>query len=197
MITFEFLKDDSGAVAVSAGWLSAIFFVIIGGGIEMTHSYWQGNAMQHSAKTGVRIAVTTSPVAMELSSMTGMEGGAEVGDPLPDYKIVCSGKTMSCNRGGFDAVAFNKIFYGRDNDAMCANSELARRGMCDLFAGLNPENVTISYEDSGMGRAGNPPDLFPIVTVTISDVEKNYVFLNFLGDRRMSARASAIGEDLK
>lgn len=197
MTVSRFLRNDSGAVAVSAGWLSAIFFVIVGGGIEMTRSYWQGNAMQHSAKTGVRIATTISPVALELTSMTGMEGGANIGDPLPDYKIVCSGKTMSCNRGSFDIVAFNKIFYGRDNDAICANSDPARRGMCDLFDGLKPENVTISYEDSGMGRAGNPPDLFPIVTVTVSGVEKDYVFLNFLGNRSMGARASAIGEDLK
>ncbi len=193
----RFLQENSGAVAVSAGWLASIFFVLVGGGIEMTHSYWQANAMQHTAKTGVRIAVTTSPVALELTSMTGMEGGADVGDPLPDYKIVCSGKTLSCNRGGFDLVAFNKIFYGRDNDAVCANNELGRRGMCDLFSGLKPENVTIIYEDSGMGRAGNPPDLFPIVTVSISDVQKDYVFLDFLGDHKMGARASAIGEDLK
>lgn len=197
MIFHRFLQDKSGAVAVSAGWLTAIFMVIVGGGIEMTHSYWLSNSMQHTAKTGARIAVTTRPVALELVSMTGMEGGADVGDPMPDYKIVCSGKTLSCNRGGFDVAAFNKIFYGRDNDILCGEAEKARRGMCDLFKLLKPENITITYEDSGMGRAGNPPDLFPLVTIDIVDVEKDYVFLGFLGDQLMDARASAMGEDLK
>ncbi len=197
MILKRFLTDQAGSVAISASWLSGIFIVILGGGIEVSHNYMRANSMQHAAKTGARIATTISPVSAELSTMTGLESGIDSGDPMPDYKIVCSGKTQSCNRGGFDQTAFNKIFYGKDNDGSCEGTARGRRGMCDLFDDLSPENVTITYEDSGMGRAGNPPSLFPIITITITDVVQDYVFLDFILSDTMETSASAMGEDLK
>jgi len=197
MIASRFLKDQNGAVAISASWLTGIFIVILGGGIEVSHSYWRANTIQHAAKMGARIATTTSPVSTELTTMTGLESGVSTGDPMPDYKIVCSGKTLSCNRGGFDQAAFDRIFYGRDSDGLCEGTARERRGMCDLFDDLTPENVTITYEDSGMGRAGNPPSLFPIITIAISDVEQDYVFLDSLLSNTIGSSASAMGEDLK
>ena len=192
-----YLSDQSGAVAVSASWLIGVFIVIIGGGIEMSHSYWRANTIQHAAKTGARIAITTEPVASELLTMTGLDSGVDAGDPMPDYKIVCSGKTRSCNRGSFNQEAFDKIFYGRDADGQCGNTQKERRGMCDLFSVLKPENTIITYQNSGLGRAGNPPSLFPIITITIIDVQQDYVFLDFLGERTIGAKASAMGEDLR
>jgi len=197
VILSRFLKDESGAVAVSASWLTGIFVVILGGGIEVSHSYWRANTMQHAAKMGARIATTTAPVSLELTTMTGLESGANAGDQMPDYKIVCSGKTRSCNRGGFNQAAFEQIFYGKDNDGLCEAASRERRGMCDLFDDLTPENITITYEDSGMGRAGSPPSLFPVVTITVSDVAQDYVFLDFLLENTIGTSASAMGEDLK
>lgn len=194
-------NNKAGSVSISASLLIGTFIILIGGGLELIFSYWQTNTMQHAAKHGSRIAITSAPVAMELATMTGMESGANPGDPMSDYKIVCSGKTSSCNRGGFDQSAFNKIFYGRDEDGSCAATTDQRRGLCDIFANLTPDNVTITYEDSGLGRAGSPPDLMPLVTIEILDVEKDYLFLDLmssaLGSTTLTARAMSIAEDLR
>ncbi len=197
MIFNRFRKDEKGAVAVSASFLIGTFIVLTGGAVEMGYSYWKSNAIQHAAKTGARIATTSKPVSTELSTMTGLITGVEVGDPIPDYKIVCYGKTQSCNRGGFDQTAFDKIFYGRNADGTCEGTSRETRGMCDMFDELGPENIVISYESSGMGRAGNPAILVPLVTVSVVDFDQDYVFLNFLGQRTISTKVSALGEDLK
>lgn len=197
VIRSGFLNDDSGAVSVSASWLIGIFIVLTGGAAEMGNSYWQSNAIQHAAKMGARIATTSEPVSVELATMTGLSSNVDVGDPVPAYKIVCHGKTQSCNRGGFNQLAFNKIFYGRNNDGTCEATTQETRGMCDMFENLIPENVVITYESSGMGRAGNPPILIPVVTVTIADLEQNYLFLDFLGERTIGTQVSALAEDLK
>lgn len=193
----DYLNNQDGAVSVSASWLLTIMFVLVGGGVEMAHSYWQSNAIQHAAKMGARIATTSAPVAVELTTMTGLQGGVDAGDPMPDYKIVCSGGSQSCNRGGFNQDAFDAIFYGRDRDGQCDATNRERRGMCDLFDQLDPEDVTVTYQNSGMGRAGSPPALLPLVTVTVSGVEQDYVFLDFLGTRNLSTQVTVLGEDLR
>lgn len=193
----KFKRNERGAVTVSAAWLMGIFIILTGGAVEMGNTYSQSNAIQHAAKIGVRIASTSTPVSTEISTMTGLSGNVEVGDPIPDYKIVCSGKTQSCNRGAFDTVAFNKIFYGRNLDGLCETTARETRGMCDLFEDLNPENIVVTYESSGMGRAGNPPILVPLVTVSVVEVEQDYLFLDFLGSRKIGTAVSALGEDLK
>jgi len=193
--------DVQGSVSISAAWLSGIFIVLFGSAVEMAYSYWQSNALQHAAKHGVRIATTTSPVADDLTLITGLEGGAEVGDPMPDYQITCYGKTLSCTRGTFNQDAFDKIFYGLDNDGTCLETTAARRGMCDMFGRLRPENITITYQNSGMGRAGTPPDLIPVVTVSISQIQQNYLFVDFFkidsGATYLGATALGIAEDME
>lgn len=193
----RFFGNESGAVSISASWLIGIFIVLTGGAAEMGNTYWQSNAIQHAAKMGARIATTSAPVSVELATMTGLGTNVEVGDPVPAYKIVCYGKTQSCNRGGFNQNAFNKIFYGRNIDGTCAATTQEKRGMCDMFTSLTPDNVVITYESSGMGRAGNPPILMPVVTVSIADLEQNYLFLDFLGERTIGTQVSALAEDLK
>lgn len=198
----QYLRQDCGAVTISASWLIGVFALLIGGGVELAHAYWQTNAMQHASKIGVRIATTSEPVATVLTTMTGLEGNiAEAGDPMPSYKLSCSGKTQTCDQGEFNQAVFNKIVFGRDNDGKCGATSRERRGMCDYFKRLKAENISITYEASGMGRAGNPADLVPLVTVNISDVEKNYIFLDVFGDISRSvllnASAMAIAEDLE
>lgn len=197
----KFRKDEQGAVTVSASWLLGIFIIITGAGIEMAHAYFQSNTMRHAVEIGVRNAATGAPVALELAELTGLGNGVDSGDPMPDYKIVCSGETLSCNRGGFDASAFDKIFYGRDEDGVCGNTDRERRGVCDLLDKIKIENVSVSYEASGLGRAGNPADIIPLVTVSISGVQRDYVFLDMVSsawsDQMTGASAVAIAEDLK
>ncbi len=167
----------------------------------MGHAYWKTNALQHAARMGVRIATTVDPVALGLTTITGLEGSVEVGEPMPSYLFSCSGKTKSCNQGEFNEAAFNRILFGRDNDGTCVGTSQERRGMCDYFDDIKSENVTISYQNSGMGRAGFPPDLMPLVKISISDIQHDYVFVDIftsIGNiGLLSAEAISLAEDLK
>ncbi|NNE59158.1 MAG: pilus assembly protein [Hellea sp.] len=201
LLVQNWLQNESGSVSVSAAFILTTFIVIFGCAAELTNAYFKTNSLQHAAKAGARIAVTSEPVASALTTMTGLEGSGEVGDPMPTYKIVCSGETQSCSQGSFNQAAFDKILYGRDNDDTCQATSKERRGMCDMFDQLNAENVTITYENSGMGRAGNPPRIIPLVTVAIANVDQDYLFLDMvnddLGSAKLKAQAMSIGEDLK
>ena len=197
----SFRNNKSGAVSVSAAFVVGMFILLIGGGIEIGHAYWKSNALQHAARMGVRVATTSDPVAIGLTTHTGLTGSTDAGDPMPAYTYTCSGKTKSCSKGGFDEAAFNKILFGRDGDGACLGTSQERRGMCDYFEDLKAENVTISYKGSGLGRAGNPPDLMPFVTVSISGVEHDYVFVDIIATVAdigfLGAEAVSLAEDLK
>ncbi len=196
----QYSNSQSGAVSISASWILGIFIIVIGGGVELAHAYWQSNALQHAARIGVRVATTSDSVALGLSDITGLES-AEAGDPMPDYKIICFGKTQSCSKGGFDQVAFKKVLFGRDLDGQCKSTNQERRGMCDYFDRIKADQITIIYENSGMGRAGNPADLMPLVTVKIEGIQRDFVFLDMFSSNisqiLLSSQASAVAEDLR
>lgn len=197
----KYISSRSGAVSVSASFLIGIFILLIGGGIELGHAYWKSNTLQHAARMGVRVATTVDPVALGLSTITGLGGSVEVGDLMPTYMFSCSGKTKSCNQGGFNEAAFNKIVFGRDGDGKCLATSQERRGMCDYFDDIKSENVTITYQNSGMGRAGSPPDLMPLVKVSITNIEQNYLFVDVFTSSGstgfLGAEAISLAEDLR
>lgn len=197
----SYFQSTSGAVSVSTSFVVGIFILLIGGGIEVGHAYWKSNALQHAARMGVRVATTSDPVAAGLTTITGLQGSTNAGDPMPAYSFTCSGKTKSCNQGGFDETAFNKIVFGRDDDGKCLGTTQERRGMCDYFEDIKAEHVTVSYEGSGLGRAGSPPDLMPLVTISIANVEHDYVFVDVFASTQdiglLGAEAVSLAEDLR
>ena len=197
----RYRRERRGAVTVPASLLMGIFISVIGASVELGYAYYQYNAAQHAARIGVRIAATSDPVAEVLGTMTGMEGGAEAGDPMPDYNIACNGATQSCSTGRFDRTAFERVYFGKDNDGICGPTNRERRGMCDMASHLTSANVTISYRNSGFGTAGNPADVLPLISVTLSDLRFNFLFLDMItGDTFTSmpdVTVTAMSEDLK
>lgn len=197
----RFARNRSGAVTVEAGLISGFFVVCIGAAIELGFALWQWNAVQQSARVGVRIAATSDPVARELETMTGLENDTEPGDPMPDYTIYCSGSSGSCSSGNINSAELNRIIYGADNDGVCGQTERERRGVCDLLGRINAQNVEITYRNSGLGTAGNPGNPRPLITLTISDVPLDFAFLDLITNGSLvkipEVRVSAVAEDLR
>jgi len=110
--------------------------------------------------------------------MTGLEGGVQIGDPIPDYSLSCLGKTQSCNIGSFNSMAMNKIVFGPDDDGSCSKTQKERRGMCDVFEDVRIDNVEVTYTSSGLGTAGFPADPVPLITVKVTDMKFDFVFLD-------------------
>lgn len=200
-IAKKWCRDQSGTVTVETAIVLTFLTGITAGAMEIGYAFWQWNGAQQAARVGARIAATSPPVAMDLSTMTGLSGNIQTGDPLPDYVRSCSGKTSSCDEGGYDVGMMNRIVYGPNNDGQCGATERLNRGMCDVFRFVSPSNVKIDYESSGLGTAGNPADPAPLITVTVTDIQYNFFFMPMFNSNILSVmpdvHVTVMSEDLK
>lgn len=171
-----FKRDADGAVAVEVSLLMVVFVTLLGGGIEMMAAYNQKNALLQAARAGARLAATHPPVAAKVETFTGLGQGVVTGDPLPPYDYRCSGKSRSCTSGAFSRSAMNVLVFGPNGTRCITTNNQRAHGMC-AFANVEAANVDVRYQSSGLGTAGNPADPLPLITVTVSGVERRWVFL--------------------
>ncbi len=171
----NFTQDQSGIASVEFALLSGILIAVTLGAVELGLGFLQYNSVQQAARTGARLAAVSDPVASDMTVMTGLGGGTSAGDAMPAYSRVCSGKTQRCSGGQYSRAAMNAIITGPDNDGTCAATQKARRGLCDVKPGITRQNVTVTYTGSGLGKAGNPAILAPLVTVKVSDLTFDFI----------------------
>jgi len=197
----KYLRRKDGGVTTQAAFMIPLVVLLTGGAIETAYTYYQWNGAMQAARQGARIAATSNPVASNLRTMTGLGNGVEAGDPMPDYERDCSGKDKTCSGSAYDANAMNAIVFGPDLDMSCAATQKERRGMCDLFGDVTVDNVKVSYTGSGLGRAGFPADPAPFITVTLTDLEYDFIFLDLIAPQGLKSipdvRVSLMGEDIR
>ena len=200
MILKKYYAAKGGAVTVETSLIIMIMIFLTAGVIDAGLGYWQWNSAQQAARHGARLAATSDPVAIDITTMTGIGNGVEAGDPFPDYIRSCSGKSLSCDQGGFSQAALAALVYGGDGDGACGSTTRERRGICDIVSNVGLANIEISYQGSGLGRAGSPASPAPLITVTIKDLDYDFVFLNALLPAKFQklppVSVSVISEDL-
>ena len=101
---------------------------------------------------------------------------------------------------GFSTPGMQTIVFGR-GETTCgtvASGQLA--GMCDTFWRIQPQNVRVIYEQTGMGFAGRPGGPVPTITIELTGLTFDLPFLNnLMGLPPIPIPAmstSATGEDL-
>ena len=91
--------DERGGVLVEATVMLVIFFVFVLGSVDFLMAMYQWNAATKAVQLGGRIASVSSPVSSDLSTLTGLEGGADPGvDPFPYFIRTCNGATAELYR---------------------------------------------------------------------------------------------------
>ncbi len=197
----NFKRKNDGAVTVETSLMIMMLVILTGGSIEAGYAFYQYNGAQQAVRTGARIAATTDPVSTSVNTMTGLSNTVAQGQPFPDYSITCNDQTKSCSQGGYDNQAMKRIVFGPDADGTCGATSRARRGMCDVFRDTKHSRVDVAYIGSGLGRAGFQGDAAPLVSVTLSEVPVNFVFLDLVGLNGLihlpPIEATLMGEDLK
>jgi Flp pilus assembly pilin Flp len=194
-------RDQSGAAMVEFTIVVFFFLVLTGGVVEFALGWYQWNSASKALQQGVRLASVSDPVASDLTNMTGLEGSAVPGDPMPSFLRVCNGATQTCSNGGtYSASAMNTIVYGRGQNTCGTIGPDGFAGMCDIFGRIQPQNVIITYQYTGLGFAGRPGGPVPTITVELTGLTYNYAFLSgLLGFGPVTLppmRTTAVGEDL-
>lgn len=195
----HFRCSEDGATSVEVALTSTVFvFVMVGVG-EFALAYWQWNSGAKAAQLGARLAAVSDPVAADLKHLTGLSSYVSAGDPMPDFERVCDGRTKTCSDGEYDPDAMAAIVYGRGN-ASCPDSPQPLPPMCRILPRIGPENVVITYVNSGLGFAGRPGGPVPIITLEIHDVHFDFMLLDrLLGAEEIlmpTFRTTVTGEDL-
>lgn len=179
----DLCNDQDGGALVEATIVIVLFLVFVLGSVDFLMAMYQWNAAAKAAAVGARIAAVSSPVASDLSSLTGMEGGELPGTspPASFTTRTCSGGTGSCNGGGtYSVTAMNTIVFGRGSAACGDATSFYTTGMCDIFSRIQPANVVVSYTFTGLGFAGRPGGPVPTITVTIQNIPFQFFFLGGL-----------------
>lgn len=148
-----------------------VLLIAILGTIDVGRYIWSVNAAEKATQIGTRWAVATDLVASGLASYSfATSGGIPQGTPVPAGSfpgVVCTGTsstaTCSCRSGsasyctGASATAFRDL--------------VDRMRMID--SRINYADVTVAYDWSGLGFAGDPngPDVAPLTTVTVSNLQ--------------------------
>ena len=192
-------RDRGGGAAVETAIIAPFLFTAVIGLFDLGVYLFRWNQAVEATRLGARLASVSDPVAPELRTMTGLETGVVSGAPVGDYLRVCTSST--CQGGGHDPAAFNRIYRGPASTACGDAASPERVGMCDAFRNLQPSFVTIRYEESGADTAGSPGALRPLIRVSITGAPSGSAILGSLFPGRFrtlpTASTSTIAEDLR
>jgi Flp pilus assembly protein TadG len=151
-------QDRTAAAGAEFALVIPLLLLLLLGIVDVGRWLWTYNRAEKAAEMGARFAVVTSPITSALN--TDYVGACSPvltqGDPIPAScfsKITCT--SSACTSGSIDTNAFNAVVTR----------------MQKLLPELAAANVSIEYNSSGLGYAGNPngPDISPVVTVKIGD----------------------------
>jgi hypothetical protein len=197
----HFGRDLRGASMVEFSIIAFLLLVLIGGLVDFLIGYYQWNSASKALQQGVRLASVSDPVDSSLKNWDGLDvSGTVPGGPFPIFTRVCSGASQSCSGGTYSSVAMNTIVYGRGQNACGAIGADKTPAICDVFRRVQPANIIITYQQTGLGFAGRPGGPVPTVTVELTGLTFDFVFLNglmgFAPINMPSMKTTATGEDL-
>jgi len=201
MLLRSFRRNARGASMVEFSIIAFLFFVLIGGLVDFMVGFYQWNSASKALQQGARLASISDPVDSSLKNWSGLGAGIASGDPFPAFTRVCSGVAQSCSGGGsYSSGAMATIVYGRGQTTCGAVAADRTPAMCDVFGRVRPNNVIITYQQTGLGFAGRPGGPVPTITVELTGLTFNFVFLNgllrFAPIPLPPMKTTATGEDM-
>ena len=173
------LRRDDGATAAEFAMVLPLLILFLFGIIDVGRYMWTLNQVEKATQMGARMAVVTNMVPGGLAAQnygTTLGQGALI--PTSSFGAAsCSSPagTLTCTCVTSPCPTLTPV----DNTAFTA---ITTR-MNQIAESVSPQDVTIRYDNSGLGYAGDPtgPDVAPIVTVSAVGVGFQSLILQFLG----------------
>jgi Flp pilus assembly protein TadG len=215
------MADENAATMVEHTVTIFMFFIILFGIIEFSFLYYQWNAATKAVQYGARMAAVSDPIPTGFAALSAPSGAVYAGDPMPPFDITCqgtniSGSAVTCT-GSITvatASALQALVFGRDHVSGAVRTscdftpkttaEMRRSiGMCNFMFGnrMQANNIEVKYQYTGLGYAGRPGGPVPTITVSLRNMQYQFIFLNGLmgfAPVNMPGFATTVtGEDLK
>lgn len=173
------LRRDDGAAAAEFAMVLPLLILFLFGIIDVGRYMWTLNQVEKATQMGARMAVVTNMVPGGLAAQNyGAILGQGASIPTSQFGAAsCSAPagTLTCTCVTSPCPTLTPV----DNTAFTA---ITTR-MNQIAESVSPQDVTIRYDNSGLGYAGDPtgPDVAPIVTVSAVGVGFQSLILQFLG----------------
>jgi Flp pilus assembly protein TadG len=167
-------QDTDGGPAAEFALVLPVALLFLLGIIDVGRYMWEVNRAEKATQIGARYAAATDMVASGLASYSfaaQASGAIPAGTTVPvaDFPGVdCSsdGSTTTCTCATGGTCAFPLTANSAAFNAMVAR-------MDDIKKDITPAKVLITYSYSGLGFAGDPngPDVAPIITVKLRNMQ--------------------------
>lgn len=162
---FSFWRDDRG-VSLSEGLITIpIVLLMFAAFIEFGYAMSQWNQTVKALQYGARLAAVSDPLVDSDDFADAFPTDAD--DPLNNGDATPNDSTISLSCGGSgspcDAAALSRIVTG--SDGACGAAGDPRPGICDLNRRIQPGNLVVTYQRSGLGYWGRPDG--PVLTMRL------------------------------
>jgi len=153
-----FLADRRAGGAAEFALVLPLLLLFLFAIIDVARLMWTYNLAEKATQAGVRFAVVTDVIPTELNDDFALTYGLVGGDPVPTSTFAsttCTGGACTGN-WGYDGTAFNAVVTRMRN----------------IYDPIAASNVSIRYENVGLGFAGDPngPDVAALVTVELQNL---------------------------
>ena len=159
------LLDRTGTSAAEFALVLPLLLLLMFGIIDVGRYMWNINRAEKAAQMGVRMAIVTDYVA------------SSIGDSYVGQCATPLGQGDSIPAGCFSTIICNKT----SGNVSCGSGQTADDDAFDRVLGhmrtfmpeIEDSDLRIIYSPSGLGYAGDPngPDVAPLVTVELSDID--------------------------
>ncbi|MBY6127093.1 pilus assembly protein [Qipengyuania aquimaris] len=171
-----FVRNTKGAMAAEFALVLPILIIFLLGIMDVGYYAWAINRGEKATQMGARWAVATDMIPSGLATYSfASQGGISQGTVVPISAfpgVTCRNTGCTCN---------GSCSFGTTANTAAFDAIVSR--MQDFKHNIEPANVEVEYSWSGLGYAGDPngPDVAPIITVRLVNLEHNPLYGILIG----------------
>ena len=163
------IRDDRASTAVEFAMVLPLLLLLLLGMVDAGRFMWEYNEAEKATQMGARYAVVTDLVpGTDFADFSfAIDAGVTPGDPVPTSEF----DYVSCDDASCPTCVGGDVCGTVNYDSDAFGNIVSR--MVAMYPLIQPANVEVEYRNAGLGYAGDPngPDVAPIVTVSLKDLQ--------------------------